>query len=132
MLQLAEHILETKKADFDADKFHDRYEQAMIEMIEVKKAGMPPAMKQRLVPRIVGGTDLMAALRQSIAETEREDKAKAKAPAVAAASKSKKAGKRNPDQREMLLPIAGGGKVAAKEDAKTPAAVKPAARKKAG
>jgi DNA end-binding protein Ku len=47
----------------------------------------------------------MAALRQSVAEGEREDKAK-----VAGAAKSKKAGKRNPDQREMLLPIAGSGK----------------------
>jgi hypothetical protein len=47
----------------------------------------------------------MAALRQSIAETEREDKAKAKAPAIATAPKSKKAVKANPDQREMLLPI---------------------------
>jgi hypothetical protein len=37
----------------------------------------------------------------------------------------------NPDQREMLLPIAGGGKVAANEEAKALAAVKPAARKKA-
>src|SRR5476649_1220753 len=55
MLSLAEHILDSKKADFDASKFHDRYEQAIIEMIDVKKAGMPPAVRQRLVPRIVGG-----------------------------------------------------------------------------
>jgi DNA end-binding protein Ku len=124
MLQLAEHILDTKKADFDATKFHDRYEQAMIEMIDVKKAGMPPAVKQRLVPRIVGGTDLMAALRQSIAETEREDKAKMKTPAVAAGPKGKKTTKRNVDQREMLLPIAGSGKgkEAAKEVEKKPSA----------
>jgi DNA end-binding protein Ku len=132
MLQLAEHILETKKADFDATKFHDRYEQAMIEMIDVKKAGMPPAVQKRLVPRIVGGTDLMAALRQSLAETEREDKAKAKAPALATAPKSKKAGKRNPDQRGMLLPIAGSGKgkEAAKEAEKKPSAAP--GRRKAG
>jgi hypothetical protein len=51
--------------------------------------------------------------------TEREDKAEAKTPAVASTPKSKKAVKRNPDQREMLLPIAGSGK--GKEAAKEPA-----------
>jgi DNA end-binding protein Ku len=136
MLALAEHILETKKADFDPSKFHDRYEQAIIEMINVKKAGMPPGVQKRMVPRIVGGTDLMAALRQSIADGEKDDAAKPKAataPAPAAASaapKGKKAAKRNPDQRELLLPIAGGAdaaKGASKEEAKKPA--KPAARK---
>ena len=130
MLQLAEHILETKKADFDADKFHDRYEQAMIEMINVKKAGMPAPAKERLVPRIVGGTDLMAVLRQSIADSERNEKATA--PTTASAPKAKKAPKRNPDQRELLLPIAGGGKAAAKEQAAAPSAAKSSARKKAG
>jgi hypothetical protein len=71
-------------------------------MINVKKAGMPVS-KQKVVPRIVGGTDLMAALRQSIQDTEREDRAaaaKAKAPAPA---KGKKASKRDPNQKEMLL-----------------------------
>jgi DNA end-binding protein Ku len=70
---LAEHILDSEKADFDASKFHDRYEQTIIEMINVKKADMPVA-KQRLLPKIVAGTDLMATLRQSIADTEREDR----------------------------------------------------------
>jgi DNA end-binding protein Ku len=123
MLALAEHILETKKADFDATQFHDRYEQAIVEMINVKKAGMPPSVRKQMVPRIVGGTDLMAALRQSIAEVEAEDKTrlKAKAPAAANANtapKAKKPAKRNPDQREMLLPIAGAAK--AKEGKEEP------------
>ncbi len=140
MLQLAEHILETKKAEFDADAFHDRYEQAMIEMINVKKAGMPAPAKERLVPRIVGGTDLMAVLRQSIADSAQAEKqaektktkAPAPAPVAASTAKSKKAAKRNPDQREMLLPISGGGKAAAKEETAAPTAAKTPARKKAG
>ena len=136
MLALAQHILDSKKADFDASTFHDRYEEAIIEMINVKKAGMPVS-KQKFVPKVVGGVDLMAALRQSIAETEGEDKArsagaKAKAsPAVsAAAAKGKKTAKRNPNQREMLLPIAGGGSnsAAAKEPAKKPSKA-PSSRK---
>jgi DNA end-binding protein Ku len=132
MLALAEHILDSKKADFDPSKFHDRYEQAIIEMINFKKAGMPVA-KQRLVPKIVGGTDLMAALRQSIADTEREDRAAAFKAKSAPPAKGKKAPKRDLNQKEMLLPIAGSGhgKAAAKvSPAKEPAAA-PSRRKRA-
>jgi hypothetical protein len=64
---------------------------------------------------LVAGTDLMAALRQSIDKAKEETpKANAwqAAPAVgtkpAAAAKGKRAVKGGLDQREMLLPIAGG------------------------
>jgi DNA end-binding protein Ku len=122
MLGLAEHILETKAAKFDASKFHDRYEAAIVAMINEKKAGLPVS-KQRELPRIVAGTDLMSALRQSI---ERAKEAEPKAAAVA--PKGKKPAKRNADQREMLLPIAGSGSKEAAE--KQPQ--KTGARKKAG
>ncbi len=65
MLALAEHILDSKAADFDASEFHDRYEAAIVAMLNEKKAGLPVSV-QRQIPRIVAGTDLMAALRQSI------------------------------------------------------------------
>ena len=147
MLALAEHILESKAAKFDPSKFHDRYEEAIVTMLNEKKAGMPIA-KQRPMPRIVAGTDLMAALRQSI------DKAKEEAPKTAAkqappapaataaakpapAPKGKRAAKGNPGQREMLLPIAGGAPAKeagapAKEAAEKQATQKSGARKKAG
>ena len=139
MLALAEHILESKAASFDPSKFHDRYEEAVVAMLNEKKAGMPVA-KERPKPRIVAGTDLMAALRQSI-ETAKEAAPKtapaAAAPAAKAArvAKGKRAAKGSLDQREMLLPIAGGAP--AKEPAKAKEAIeKPAqksgARKKAG
>ena len=102
-------------------------------LLRVLRCGMPPAVQKRLVPRIVGGTDLMAALRQSIAESEGEDKAASTKPAaVAVPPKAKKVGKRNPDQRELLLPIAGSGKgkEAAKEAGKKPSAA--LGRRKAG
>ena len=72
----------------------------------------------------------MAALRQSI---EAEGKqaapaAKESPPTKPAAPKSKKTAKRNPDQREMLLPIPGGAPAAAKGEA----AKKTSASKKAG
>ena len=76
MLALAEHILESKAATFDPTLFHDRYEEAIVAMLNEKRAGMP-ILKQRPMPRIVAGTDLMAALRQSI------DKAKEETPKTA-------------------------------------------------
>jgi DNA end-binding protein Ku len=115
-------------------------------MLNEKKAGMP-IPKQRPMPRIVAGTDLMAALRQSI------DKAKEDAPKTAArpaapaptatakpapAPKGKRAAKASSGQREMLLPIAGGapakeaGSAPAKEAPEKQTAQKPGPRKKAG
>lgn len=144
MLALAEHILESKAAKFEPTKFHDRYEEAIIAMLNEKKAGLPIA-KQRPMPRIVAGTDLMAALRQSIDRAKEEaPKAAAKqaapAPVATAAAKpvpapkGKRVAKGNPDQREMLLPIAGGTPVkeARKEAPEKQATQKPGARKKAG
>jgi DNA end-binding protein Ku len=66
MLKLAEHILETKRADFDPSKFEDRYETAVIELLRKKQAGFkPPKGKESAVaPRNV--INLMDALKASI------------------------------------------------------------------
>src|ERR1700722_8597383 len=71
MLALAEHILESKAATFDPTLFHDRYEEAVVAMLNEKRAGMP-IPKERPMPRIVAGTDLMAALKQRI-ETPKDE-----------------------------------------------------------
>src|SRR3984885_6318157 len=42
MLKLAEHILESKEADFDPSQFVDHYEEAVVEMLKKKQAGIPP------------------------------------------------------------------------------------------
>jgi DNA end-binding protein Ku len=146
MLALAEHILESKAATFDPTLFHDRYEEAIVAMLNEKRAGMP-IPKERPMPRIVAGTDLMAALRQSIDKVKEETPKTAAKPAEpaaltvaakpAAAAKGKRNTKGSSDQREMLLPISGGvpAKEAgspAKEAAEKQTAQKPGARKKAG
>jgi DNA end-binding protein Ku len=125
MLALAEHILESKAATFDPTLFHDRYEEAVVTMLNDKRAGMPVST-ERPIPRIVAGTDLMAALRQSIEAAAKQAPAK-----PAAASKGKPTAKRNPNQREILLPIAGGA-LAKEAPEKQKQAQKPDARKKAG
>jgi DNA end-binding protein Ku len=145
MLALAEHILESKAATFDPTLFHDRYEEAVVTMLNEKRAGMP-IPKERPMPRIVAGTDLMAALRQSIDKAKEETpktaiKQAPAAPAAAAkpapAAKGKRTAKGSSDQREMLLPIAGGAPAkeaggAAKEAPEKQTAQKPGPRKKTG
>jgi DNA end-binding protein Ku len=114
MLKLAEHILESKKADFDPNSFEDHYETALVEMLRKKQAGFkPPKGKDKPVPP-TNVVSLMDALRKSIAEGGR--------------SAPKKGKKRVEGQREMLLPIAG-----KKAPAEAKKAVRPSAgRKKAG
>jgi DNA end-binding protein Ku len=115
MLKLAEHILDTKKGDFEPAEFEDHYETALVELLRKKQAGFkPPKHKEVAAPRNV--INLMDALRKSV-EAER-----GAAPAAA-----KKGRKRIEGQREMLLPIEGGERAPQRAAAK-----KPGARRKAG
>ncbi len=68
MLELAVHILKTKKAKFDPSKFEDRYEDALKAVIAAKKAGKKPPEAPAPVPSNV--INLMDALRRSV-QTER-------------------------------------------------------------
>jgi DNA end-binding protein Ku len=116
MLKLAEHILDTKKGDFEPAEFDDHYETALIELLRKKQAGFkPPKQKeQAAAPRNV--INLMDALRRSV-EAERG----------AAPAQGKKGRKRAEGQREMLLPIEGGERAPQRAAAK-----KSGARRKAG
>lgn len=107
MLDLARHIVETKSASFDPEHFEDRYETALIELLNQKQKGQPvrTAVKQRDTGNVVS---LMDALRASL-KGKTSSASKAPASAQAAAKPKKKAAKRASGQREMLLPIAGGG-----------------------
>lgn len=79
MLDLAKHIIDTKRGKFDPKKFDDRYEEALAQLVKAKAEGKPlPTVKERKSAKVI---DLMEALRQSAG-------AKAKA-----AAKGKKAAK---------------------------------------
>jgi DNA end-binding protein Ku len=88
MIELAEHILETKAGHFDPSEFEDRYENAVVEMLKQKQAGIPP---KKEAPVAAPGTvvNLMDALRRSV-QSERPVAKKAKA----AEKVSRQAGKR--------------------------------------
>ncbi len=47
MVELAEHILETKAGHFDASEFEDRYETAVVEMLKQKQATVVNLMDAR-------------------------------------------------------------------------------------
>ena len=115
MRQLAEHILDSKAAAFDPATFRDRYEEAVVQMLQTKQAGTPAAARQ--APAAGSNVvDLMDALKRSLAGT----------PKPADVLKSKKARKRVAGQGEMLLPIAGTGSAKAAKPKEAAAPVKPA------
>jgi DNA end-binding protein Ku len=119
MLKLAQHIVDEKAGEFEPDSFVDHYEQAVVEILRKKQANIPlkKSAERPAAPKNV--INLMDALRRSVANEK-------SAPKAAKPEKAAKGKKRVAGQGEMLLPISGKKKEAAKE------AAKPAARRKAG
>jgi DNA end-binding protein Ku len=66
MLKLAEHILQSKAADFDPSQFVDHYEDAVVKMLKRKQAGLPVS-REHATPRPQNVVNLMDALRRFIA-----------------------------------------------------------------
>lgn len=112
MLDLARHIVNQKAGQFDAEKFEDHYESALVDLINKKRAGKPITPKEK--PAAGNVVDLMEALRRSVGGASAE--------AMAPKKPAKKPRKASSGQKEMLMPIAG------KKAAKEAAAKKPAGR----
>lgn len=88
MLDLAKHIISTKRGTFEPGEFHDRYEQALADLVRAKLEGKEIEIRKPLAETKV--VDLMEALRKSAGmEVERAPKAKSKG--RAAGGKAKKA-----------------------------------------
>ena len=71
MLDLASHIIDTKKGVFDPSKFKDRYQDAVVDLIRAKRAGRPAPEAHTERP---GGNviNLMDALKRSLAANKGE------------------------------------------------------------
>ncbi|MDB5616120.1 Ku protein [Tardiphaga sp.] len=120
MLDLARHIVEQKSGQFEPGKFEDRYEAALVELVNSKRNGTLGKAKSSPRPG-TNVVDLMTALQQSL-----------KGAVEKPASKAKKPGKAAAGQRELLLPISGKrSPTAMKEEAKTKPAQQPAKTRKA-
>jgi DNA end-binding protein Ku len=63
MLELAKHIINTKKGSFDAKAFDDRYEAAVAELVKAKIEGR--SLPKRKAPPPSKPSDLLHALRES-------------------------------------------------------------------
>ncbi|PSS66107.1 Ku protein [Ensifer sp. NM-2] len=74
MLDLAEHIIETKKGSFDASSFDDRYEAAVAELVKAKIEGR--SLPKRKAPAASKPGDLLQALRESAGMSAKKTKAK--------------------------------------------------------
>jgi len=116
MLKLAEHILQSKATDFDPSQFVDHYEEAVVEMLKQKQAGVAVS-RQHAAPRPQNVVNLVEALRRSVAQEK------------AGSAPAKKGRKRFARQSEMLLPIPG---KKGKEAAAKPAERASTRQKKAG
>src|SRR4051812_15823273 len=101
MLQLAEHILETKTGDFDPETFVDHYEEAVVDMLKSKQAGVK-LPKQKAAAPASNVVNLMDALRKSVAAE--------KGSAKGAPAKKAKKGKTDDLRRQpqFKFPIEGG------------------------
>jgi len=84
MLDLATHIIARKLSHFDPQRFEDRYQNALIELIKAK-TGHRPAPKHE-APKPSNVVNLMDALRKSIAAEKAEEKPAAKKPPARAKS----------------------------------------------
>jgi DNA end-binding protein Ku len=92
MLDLAMHIVESKKGKFDPKKFEDNYEEALKELLKKKQSG--EAIEQPKEAPRSNVVNLMDALRKSLEEGGKGRKVEKPAAAKrsARASKHKKAG----------------------------------------
>jgi DNA end-binding protein Ku len=97
MMDLARHIVETKRGHFKPEAFEDHYEHALKDLIEKKAKGEKiEAPKEQRTGKVI---NLMDALRRSVQAEKQTAR-----PAPAPAKKGRKAGG---GQKEMLLPIQG-------------------------
>lgn len=91
MLDLAIHIVETKKGKFDPERFEDHYENALKELIRKKQKG--EKIERPKEPSRGNVINLMDALRQSVkGETGRRTTGKKAAPKARGHSRHRKAG----------------------------------------
>jgi DNA end-binding protein Ku len=93
LLDLAQTLIDKKTGKFDASEFHDRYVDALRDLIERKKKGKTVSIEEDKGSETRGSNvvDLMAALKKSLGSGERAaDAAPAKKPAAKKPAPAKK------------------------------------------
>ena len=121
MLDLAKHIVDTKSGEFEPEKFEDRYENALIELLNQKRKGEP--IRTAVKPSDTGNVvSLMDALRKSLRVAGKRG--------ASQPTEGRKPKKAASGQHEMLIAISGKGEGKRKPAAKE--IKRPARQRKAG
>jgi DNA end-binding protein Ku len=71
-LEMAQQLIESLSADFDADKYHDEYREELLALIERKARGEEVVEAVSEEPKPTKAPDLMAALEESLAAIQAE------------------------------------------------------------
>ena len=130
LVALAETIIERKAGVFEPANFHDRYQDALRELVQSKLKGevMAPPEEDEEPPKVI---NLMDALKRSLAREEAGSGRAAPAasqPSPAAARRGGKPGDRR--QPALLLPVSGGRDKQPAVETETAAAEAPAPRRR--
>ncbi|MEA3003368.1 MAG: end-binding protein Ku [Sphingomonadales bacterium] len=100
LLDLAETLIDRKTAPFDPSKFHDRYIEALRDLIEQKRKGKTIHAEEEQAPAKGSNViDLMAALKRSIERPGGASGGSAKKPAARKAAPKKSASKAAPARK---------------------------------
>jgi DNA end-binding protein Ku len=102
MLELATHIITKMTGKFEPEKFDDRYENALIELIRSKQKGTP--VKAQPVQRQTNVINLMDALRRSVEGAAAPSGGKADEEERAPSKKAEKAPARKAEKSEKAAP----------------------------
>lgn len=87
MLDLARHIIDTKRGEFDPAAFDDRYDAALAELVKAKAEGRKiEKPKKKAEGKVI---DLMQALRDSAAAAGKSARGKPRKPAARATARRK-------------------------------------------
>lgn len=98
MLELAQHILKTKAGQFEPEKFEDRYEEALADLVKAKIEGRKVVPLRR--PEPTKSNDLLEALRMSAGGKEKATGKRATQAKKTARKASSTAAKRAPAHRK--------------------------------
>ena len=99
MLQVAQHILEMKRADFDPAYLEDRYRTALVSMLRQKQGELPEkVLPAALSPQNV--VNLIDALKRSLETEQLGTRVRKPTPRRPAAAASKPAGSRHRSGRQ--------------------------------